>query len=178
MNGWMDDGWMDRWVDGWMDEWMDGLMDGQMGGWMDRWMDGLRAGGIIDSSLLDRNDPVQIAWSTDEVISLHEYLNHCIAVNWIDVDKLKMEQQYADSAEIYDKICGYVFDALDDDTKILTSLNILTTFFGFFGLFPVKAAIYASVCSTLPASTQAPPHPHKSPCAEPCPATRYPTLPA
>ncbi len=77
----------------------------------------LRAGGIIDSSLLDRNDPVQIAWSTDEVISLHEYLNHCIAVNWIDVDKLKMEQQYADSAEIYDKICGYVFDALDDELE-------------------------------------------------------------
>ncbi len=77
----------------------------------------LRAGGIIDSALLDRNDPVQIAWSTDEVISLHEYLSHCIAVNWIDVDKLQMEQQYADSTEIYDRICSYVFEALDEELE-------------------------------------------------------------
>lgn len=77
----------------------------------------LRANAVIDSALLDRNDPVQIAWSTDEVISLHEYLNHCIAVNWIDVDKLKMEQQYADSTEIYDRICSYVFEALDGELE-------------------------------------------------------------
>ena len=43
----------------------------------------LRENGIIDSSLLDREDPVHLAWSRDEVISLHEYLNHCIASNWI-----------------------------------------------------------------------------------------------
>ena len=77
----------------------------------------LRSGGIIDSELLDRSDPVQIAWSTDEVISLHEYLNHCIAANWIDVDKLRMEQQYADSTEIYDRMCSYVYEALDNELE-------------------------------------------------------------
>lgn len=77
----------------------------------------LRSGGIIDPELLDRSDPVQVAWSTDEVISLHEYLNHCIAVNWIDVDKLRMEQQYADSTEIYDKMCSYVLDTLDNELE-------------------------------------------------------------
>ncbi len=77
----------------------------------------LRAGGIIDASLLDRDDPVQIAWSTDEVISLYEYLNHCIASNWIDVDKLKMEQPYADSTEIYNRICDFVFETLDNELE-------------------------------------------------------------
>ncbi|MBD5527924.1 MAG: penicillin-binding protein [Lachnospiraceae bacterium] len=77
----------------------------------------LRDDGIIDSELLDRNDSVQLAWSRDEVISLHEYLTHCIASNWIDVDKLRMEQQYADSTEIYDGICDYIFEALNDELE-------------------------------------------------------------
>lgn len=77
----------------------------------------LRENGIIDSSLLDREDPVHLAWSRDEVISLHEYLNHCIASNWIDVDKLHIEQQYADSAEIYNGICDYIFEALDGELE-------------------------------------------------------------
>ena len=51
------------------------------------------------------------------MISLHEYLNHCIASNWIDVDKLHIEQQYADSAEIYNGICDYIFEALDGELE-------------------------------------------------------------
>ncbi|MDE6675240.1 MAG: penicillin-binding protein, partial [Acetatifactor sp.] len=70
-------------------------------------------GSIIDTELMDMRDPVQIAWSEDEVISLHEYLTHCISENWIDVDRLEMDQQYADSSEIYDRICDYIFEALD-----------------------------------------------------------------
>lgn len=77
----------------------------------------LRENGVIDSALLDREDSVHLAWSRDEVISLYEYLNHCIASNWIDVDKLNIEQQYADSAEIYNGICDYVFEALDGELE-------------------------------------------------------------
>lgn len=70
-------------------------------------------GSILDTELMNMNDPVQIAWSEDEVISLHEYLTHCISENWIDVDKLELDQQYADSSEIYDRICDYIFETLD-----------------------------------------------------------------
>lgn len=70
-------------------------------------------GSILDTELINTADPVQIAWSEDEVISLHEYLTHCISENWIDVDRLEMDQQYADSSEIYDWICDYIFEALD-----------------------------------------------------------------
>lgn len=77
----------------------------------------LRGSGVLNADLIDTDDPVQIAWSVDEVISLYEYLNHCIAQNWIDVDKLDLEQQYADSAEIYDRICDYIFDALDKNLE-------------------------------------------------------------
>lgn len=77
----------------------------------------LRENGIIAADLMDLNDPVQIAWSTDEVISLHEYLNHCISANWIDVDKLKLEQQYADTTEIYERICDYIFEKLESELE-------------------------------------------------------------
>lgn len=77
----------------------------------------LRGSGVLNADLIDSEDPVQIAWSVDEEISLYEYLNHCIAQNWIDVDKLQLEQQYADSAEIYDKICGYILEALDNNLE-------------------------------------------------------------
>lgn len=77
----------------------------------------LRGSGILNTELMDMNDPIQIAWSTDEVISLYEYLNHCIAENWIDVDKLQLTQQYVDSEEIYNQICDYIFEALDKNLE-------------------------------------------------------------
>ena len=50
--------------------------------------------GIVLSNEIDKNDPVYIAWHTDETISLKEYLLHLIAMNWIDISKLELEKQY------------------------------------------------------------------------------------
>ena len=72
--------------------------------------------GIIVSEKVDRDDPTYIAWTTDEVISLNEYLKYCIAMNWIDVVKLELEGQYSDSEQIYAKIVEYILAQLDDDS--------------------------------------------------------------
>lgn len=72
--------------------------------------------GIIVSEKVDRDDPIYIAWTTDEVISLNEYLKYCIAMNWIDVVKLELEGQYSDSEQIYAKIVEYILAQLDDDS--------------------------------------------------------------
>lgn len=71
--------------------------------------------GIIVESRVDRSDATYIAWTTDEVISLNEYLNYCIAMNWIDVTRLDLNSQYSDSEEIYTQIVNYIFEQLDDD---------------------------------------------------------------
>jgi penicillin-binding protein 2 len=71
---------------------------------------------IIMDSAVDREDETYIAWTKDEVISLNEYLNYCIAQNWIDVSKLDIDDRYSDSVEIYDKIITYIFDQLDTDS--------------------------------------------------------------
>lgn len=44
--------------------------------------------------LVDDNDATQIAWAKDEVISLKEYLQYCIAMNWIDVSRLDLNEKY------------------------------------------------------------------------------------
>lgn len=68
--------------------------------------------GVIISSDIDKNDPVYQAWHTDENISLKEYMMHLIAMNWIDISKLQLENQYSDSEEIYQAIQVYLFDIL------------------------------------------------------------------
>lgn len=66
------------------------------------------ATGIIDSSLVDRNDSTYIAWTTEEKISLNEYLHYCLAMNWIDVTKFKLASQYSDSEEVYSQLIDYI----------------------------------------------------------------------
>ena len=77
----------------------------------------LKKNGILNSSLIDPNDPVQIDWATKEVISLHEYLNYCIAKNWVDVSKLELSGKYSDSAEIYEKICENIIETIDGNLE-------------------------------------------------------------
>ena len=71
---------------------------------------------IIMKDSIDRNDETYIAWTTDEVISLNEYLNYTIAQNWINVSALDIDARYSDSVEIYRKIMDYIFDQLDMDS--------------------------------------------------------------
>ncbi len=74
----------------------------------------LLARGILDSDLIDTSDPTYIAWRTEETISLNEYLNYAISMGWVDVTKLDIDSQYADSEEIFNKIVESIFVILDN----------------------------------------------------------------
>lgn len=71
---------------------------------------------VIMDSEIDTSDATYIAWTTEEVISLHEYLNYVIAENWVDVTKLELESQYLNSDEIYEKLIEYIFNNIDNNT--------------------------------------------------------------
>lgn len=73
--------------------------------------------GILDSSLIDTENATYIAWTTDEVISMREYLRYCISQNWINTEKLKLSEQYSDSEEIYRSICQYVMEELEHNLE-------------------------------------------------------------
>lgn len=77
----------------------------------------LNRSGVIMSEAVDSNDATQIAWATEEVISINEYLKYCIAQNWIDVSKLELDDKYSDSAEIYDKLLEYIISMIDKNTE-------------------------------------------------------------
>lgn len=72
--------------------------------------------GIINKNLVDTSDATYIAWTKDETISLKEYLNYCIAMNWVDITKLSLGSRYSDSDEIYTQIVEYIFAKLDENT--------------------------------------------------------------
>lgn len=77
----------------------------------------LKNQGILMSSAIDNNDPIQIKWKTDETISLNEYLNYCISANWIDVSRLNMDSKYSDSTEIYSNLCDKILELVDNNLE-------------------------------------------------------------
>lgn len=77
----------------------------------------LKTNGVLVSSLIDSKDKTQIAWASDEVISIHDYLKYCISMNWIDVTKLDLDSQYSDSEEIYACIWEYVREKIDNNLE-------------------------------------------------------------
>lgn len=77
----------------------------------------LKDDGILVRSLIDEKDKTQIAWATEEKISINEYLKYCISMNWIDVTKLDLDSQYSDSEEIYNYICDYILERIDGNLE-------------------------------------------------------------
>lgn len=50
---------------------------------------------------VDTEDATYIAWAKDETISLKEYLEYAISMNWVDVSGLDVKNSYMNSEEIY-----------------------------------------------------------------------------
>ena len=73
--------------------------------------------GIILSDLISENDKYQYAWTTEENISLYEYLTYLITQNWVDGSKLELTSEYSDSTEVYEKLVDYLMDAIDHNTE-------------------------------------------------------------
>ncbi|MBQ7781286.1 MAG: penicillin-binding protein [Lachnospiraceae bacterium] len=78
--------------------------------------------GVLDSDLIDTTDATYLAWREEETISLSEYLHYCISMGWVDVTKLDLSSQYADSEEIYEKILDSIFLILDNTNEFQKKL--------------------------------------------------------
>lgn len=70
---------------------------------------------VLMKEQVDTKDETYIAWTTDEVISLKEYLKYAISMNWIDVSKIASENPYMDSQEIYSAVVEYIKEYLEQD---------------------------------------------------------------
>ncbi len=76
---------------------------------------------IISKSNLTSDDTVYKSWRNDE-LSLREILLHCVASNYINVAKLDIEQNYADSESVYNALVDYIIEKLTENDKTFTKL--------------------------------------------------------
>ncbi len=74
--------------------------------------------GILMKDAVNTSDEMYKQWTTEETISLNQYLNYAISQNWIDTSKLSdyvSAEKYSDSAEIYQGILSFLQDYLNSD---------------------------------------------------------------
>ena len=73
------------------------------------------------SDKIEAEDETQIAWATQETISLNRYLNYAISKNWIDSSKLAEYMpesgKYSDSTELYKALVSYIMDGLKSNSS-------------------------------------------------------------
>ncbi len=72
---------------------------------------------VLNMDLVDTSDSVYVDWVKNETISMTEFLQYCIAQNWIDVDKLNLQSSYADSEEMFEKLVEHIFKLMDQSTS-------------------------------------------------------------
>lgn len=78
--------------------------------------------GVLKKGEIDASDPVYKNWREDENISIKEFLLYAISQNWIDISKLKLESDYADSSEIYASLVEYVLEKLVNNSEFSKKL--------------------------------------------------------
>lgn len=71
--------------------------------------------GILINDEIDREDPTYIAWTTDETISLKEYLTYALSKNWIDISRFNLSSQYSDTEEVYSQLVDFICEDLKSD---------------------------------------------------------------
>lgn len=76
----------------------------------------LGSNNILLTDEIDDTDETYIAWHQEENIPLEQYLRHCIAERWVDVTRLELENDYADSEEIYRTLVDYILSKLESDS--------------------------------------------------------------
>lgn len=79
----------------------------------------LKEDGILLTSEIDTNDETYQKWKNQK-ISPKEYLNYCISQQWIDISLLSVDEKYADSSEVYDALCNYILDNLENNKDFNT----------------------------------------------------------
>ncbi|MGN0416285.1 MAG: penicillin-binding transpeptidase domain-containing protein [Agathobacter sp.] len=70
---------------------------------------------ILLSKEIDENDPTYQKWKKQK-ISPREYLKYAITQHWIDISKLTVDEKYADSSEVYDALCTYILEQIEQDS--------------------------------------------------------------
>lgn len=70
--------------------------------------------GVLDEDKIDKKDDMWVRWSSEESVSLNEFLSYAISQNWLDITKVNSDTAYLDTSEINQVLADYVMDYLAD----------------------------------------------------------------
>lgn len=69
---------------------------------------------ILVQNRINKEDSLYIQWANGD-ISLKDYLNYAISMNWIDITQFSIDEKYSDSNEIYSALLEYIKKSLTED---------------------------------------------------------------
>ena len=78
--------------------------------------------GILHTSDIDTTDEMYQNWRVNETISIRDFLLYCISQQWIDIGKLSISSQYADSDEIYRALVADIIVRLENSKEFSKKL--------------------------------------------------------
>ena len=76
---------------------------------------------VIPKSKFSGDDETYNEWMRDN-LSLRQMLQYCVASNYVDLSKLNLEQNYADSEAVYDALVDYIVNKISTNDKKFTKL--------------------------------------------------------
>ena len=82
----------------------------------------LKNKGVLVTSRIDQEDETYIDWTTNEVISMAEFLNYAISMDWVDASLINMDDQYASGSEVYTALVEYILQELQEDSSFTKHL--------------------------------------------------------
>ena len=77
----------------------------------------LKDQGVLVTSRIDTEDETYIDWTTNEVISMAEFLNYAVSMDWVDASLIDMEDRYASGSEVYDALVDYILTQLEESKE-------------------------------------------------------------
>jgi len=69
--------------------------------------------GIISRDKVNTSDATYRAFINDGTISLNQFIHHCISMNWVDITRLVLRNQYSDTEEIFGEIVDFIISSLE-----------------------------------------------------------------
>ncbi|MFA9377171.1 MAG: penicillin-binding transpeptidase domain-containing protein [Lachnotalea sp.] len=71
---------------------------------------------VLQKDLINTTDTTYKAWKNG-TITLKEYLTYAISQNWINISKINIESQYADSTEIFNALVTYIDNSIENNSE-------------------------------------------------------------
>ncbi|MBQ4425380.1 MAG: penicillin-binding protein [Lachnospiraceae bacterium] len=98
--------------------------------------------GLLIKDSIDTASDLYAAYRTNGEFSLQEYLREALKVGWVDVTRLKLEDKYTSSEEVYRALIRYIMTILEDSTNFSKAIYEKMIYAGTVSLCDIGLALF------------------------------------